>query len=62
MIKKKDLPNVKLSLSLDRGFFDLIKKRSQQDYVKVSTWVKQFLKRNLLENNNEIKNNNNGRI
>ena len=55
MKNKKMMQNVKLSLSIDREFFELLKRNAQKDYVKVSTWVKQLLKRNLLENNNEIK-------
>ena len=44
--------NVKMNLSLEKDFYELLQARAKQDYVKVATWTKQFLMKNLLEKNN----------
>lgn len=44
--------NVKMNLSLEKDFYELLKARAEKDYVKVATWTKQFLMRSLLEKNN----------
>ncbi len=58
--------NVKMNLTLPRGFYELLVHKSDSDYMKTATWVKQFLMRHLLnqhkqENdggmNNERRNN-----
>jgi hypothetical protein len=51
MKKIKNKPTIKMNLSLEKDFYDLLQANAKQDYVKVSTWVKQFLKRNLLDVN-----------
>jgi predicted DNA-binding ribbon-helix-helix protein len=43
--------NVKMNLSLDREFYDFLKNKAEDDYIQVATWVKQFLKKNLTEDN-----------
>jgi len=43
---------VKMNLSLDRDFFELLQVSAKKDYVRPATWVKQFLMKNLLEKNN----------
>ena len=43
--------NVKLNLTLDRSFYQVLQKRAKQDYVATATWTKQLLKRHLLEKN-----------
>lgn len=43
--------NVKMNLSLDREFYDFLKNKAEDDYIQVATWVKQFLKKNLAEDN-----------
>jgi hypothetical protein len=46
---------VKMNLSLEKDFYELLQERASQDYVRVSTWVKQYLKKGLLENNSSCK-------
>lgn len=48
----KNTQNVKMNLSLEKDFYELLQQRAKNDYVKVATWTKQYLKRNLLEKNN----------
>jgi len=52
MKKIRNQQNVKMNLSLDRDFYELLKASAEKDYVKVATWTKQFLMKNLLEKNN----------
>lgn len=52
MKKIRNQQIVKMNLSLDRDFYELLKTRAEKDYVKVATWTKQFLMKNLLEKNN----------
>jgi hypothetical protein len=52
MKKIRTQQNVKMNLSLDRDFYELLKTRAEKDFVKVATWTKQFLMKNLLEKNN----------
>jgi len=56
--------NVKLNLTLDRGFYQVLQKRAEQDYVPTATWAKQYLMRHLLGKNNSDSNclTQNGRI
>jgi len=44
---------VKMNISLDRDFFELLQENARKDYVRVATWVKQYLMKNLLEKNND---------
>ena len=44
--------NVKMNLSLEEEFYELLQDKAKQDYVKVATWTKQFLMKSLLEKNN----------
>ena len=39
-------PTVKMSLSLDKDFYDLIQHNAKLNYIKPSTWVKHVLKNN----------------
>ena len=41
----------RLNLYIDRKLFTKIKQEAQADYLPVATWLKQFLYKNLLENN-----------
>lgn len=52
MKKVKTQQNVKLNLTLDRSFYQVLQKRAKQDYVATATWAKQYLMRHLLEKNN----------
>jgi len=42
-------PQVKMNLSLEREFYQVLKDHAETDYVKVATWTKQFLMKNLSE-------------
>lgn len=52
MKKTKNQQIVKMNLSLERDFYELLQAHAKQDYVRVATWTKQYLKKNLLEKNN----------
>jgi len=52
MEKVKKVKTFRVNLALDSDFYQLIKKTAQADYVKVATWVKQYLKKSLLDKNN----------
>ena len=47
---------VKMNLTLDRDFYDLLKEKATGDYMKVATWTKRFLMKNLLDKNNTMSN------
>ena len=46
---------VKMNLTIDPMFYELLKENASKDFVKVSTWTKQFLMKNL-SNKNESAN------
>jgi hypothetical protein len=52
MKRMKNTQNVKMNLSLERDFYELLQQRAKNDYVKVATWTKQYLMKGLLEKNN----------
>jgi predicted DNA-binding ribbon-helix-helix protein len=52
MKRMKKTQNVKMNLSLERDFYELLQEKAKNDYVKVATWTKQYLKKGLLEKNN----------
>ncbi len=47
MGKIKNIKNVKMNLTLPQEFYDLLQQNARGDYVKVATWTKQFLMKNL---------------
>jgi hypothetical protein len=47
MSNSKKLKNVKMNLTIPQEFYQVLKKNAQNDYVKVATWTKQFLMKNL---------------
>ena len=49
----KNKQTVKMNLSLDKDFYDLIKRNARLNYIKPSTWVKQQLMRAVLGKNND---------
>ena len=51
-MKKIKQSNVKMYLSLDKDFFELLQEKAKQDYIHVATWTKQFLMKNMLYKNN----------
>jgi hypothetical protein len=54
MKKVKKPKNVKMNLTLSVEFYELLKKNAQEDYIKVATYVKRFLMKNLLEQHNDL--------
>jgi len=52
MKRLKKTANVKMNLSLERDFYELLQEKAKKDYVKVATWTKQYLMKCLLEKNN----------
>jgi len=47
MSKNEKKHNVKMNLTLPQEFYQVLKENAQNDYVKVATWTKQFLMKNL---------------
>jgi hypothetical protein len=47
MRKIKKLKNVKMNLTISPEFYHLLQQNAKNDYVKVATWTKQFLMKNL---------------
>ncbi len=41
--------NVKMNLTIPPEFYQVLQRKSRKDYVKVATWTKQFLMKNLDE-------------
>jgi hypothetical protein len=56
MKKVQKTQNVKMNLSLEKDFYELLQEKAKKDYVKVATWTKQYLKKGLLEKNNSDSN------
>ena len=52
MKKIRNKQTIKMNLSLEKDFYELLQKNAKRDYMLTSTWTKQFLKRNLLDKNN----------
>ena len=50
-IKKNQV--VKMNLTLTREFYQLLQKNAKGDFMKVATWTKQFLMKNVQEGNNK---------
>jgi len=51
-MKRLKKQTVKMNLSLEKDFYDLLQMKAKNDYVKVATWTKQYLMKCLLEKNN----------
>ena len=56
MKKIKNKQVVKMNISLERDFYKLLQDKANKDYVRVATWVKQYLMKNLLDKNNPMSN------
>lgn len=46
--EKSETDNVKMNLTLPKGFYELLQHESRSDFMKTATWVKRFLMRHLL--------------
>jgi hypothetical protein len=55
MTTNREQKHVKLNLCIDKAFFDLLQRRADDEFMKVSTWTKWFLKKNLLKINKNAK-------
>lgn len=54
--KMSEMDNVKMNLTLPKGFYELLQHESRRDFMKTATWVKRFLMKHLLkEHNTELK-------
>jgi hypothetical protein len=49
MKEVKNTKNVKMNLSIPPEFYQVLQQNAKQDYVRVATWTKQFLMKNLGE-------------
>jgi hypothetical protein len=43
MKKIRKPQNVKMNLSLEPDFFELLQEKAKRDYVRTATWTKQYL-------------------
>ena len=50
---KERKETIRMNISMDVEFYELIQEAAAKDYLKPSTWVKQYLMRGLLENKNK---------
>lgn len=55
-MRKKQKHVERLNLYLERDIYNQIKANAQAEYLPVSTWLKQFLYKNLHEKNNSMLN------
>ena len=46
--EKSEKDNVKMNLTLPKGFYELLQHESKSDFMKTATWVKRFLMKHLL--------------
>lgn len=51
----KKSQNVKMNLTLSKEFYQVLKLNATADYMKVATWTKQFLMKNLQGDKEEKK-------
>ncbi len=61
MKKPRKVKSIKLNITLDKDFFNLLQEKARADYMRISTKAKQLLYKALLEKNyiKEIKMDNN---
>jgi hypothetical protein len=50
--KKNKEKTVRMKLTLDSEFYELLCSKAKSDYTKVATWTRQFLMKSLLPENN----------
>jgi hypothetical protein len=48
-------PKIRMNLSIDPIFYELLKNNAQNSYIPVSTWVQQFLKKSLFQDKTSVK-------
>lgn len=49
---KTNKQTVRLKLTLEKEFYELLCSKAKSDYSKVATWTRQFLMRELMSDNN----------
>jgi hypothetical protein len=50
-MKKIKKATKRLNLTFEDDYYDFLKTKADQNYIRLGTWVKQFLKQNLIKNN-----------
>ena len=50
--EKENETRVRLTISVDNDFYQIIKDKAESDYLKVATFIKQQLKQSLLQTDN----------
>ena len=50
-MKKSKKGTRRLNLTFEDDFYNFLKTKADEDYIKLGTWVKQFLKQNLIKSN-----------
>ena len=50
-MKKIQKATKRLNLTFEDDFYNFLKTKADEDYIMLGTWVKQFLKQNLIKNN-----------
>ena len=50
-----DQQTIKMNLTLPKDLYDVLVKKSNREYIKVSTYTRQFLMKSILTNKEEIK-------
>jgi predicted HicB family RNase H-like nuclease len=53
-MKKTKNESKRINLTIDNEFYAFLKEKADKDFIKLGTWVKQFLKQNV--KNNSINN------
>lgn len=56
MKEQEQVKKVKMNLTLEKAFFDLLKQQANRDYLKVTTYSKRLLMKYLSYNNETLKN------
>lgn len=45
--------NVRMNLTMDWDFYQVLKKHAANDFMKVATWTKQYLMKSLFDKNKD---------
>ncbi len=55
MTKNREQKHVKMNICLNRDFFNLLQQQADNDFMRVSTWTRWYLMKNLLDGNKNLK-------
>jgi hypothetical protein len=50
-MKKSKKGTRRLNLTFEDDFYNFLKTKADENYIRLGTWVKQYLKQNLIKNN-----------